>query len=98
MNSQDHISISAESRNRVLHGEPIFDEVQELVIISKQKYLALEKAKRNAEYLQKLDKSYSEIKDGKSITFSIDELEAMESENWSPTQKISRFRERMDHE
>ena len=38
----------------------------------------IEKAKQNAEYLTKLERSRRQIKEGKTITFTIEELEAFE--------------------
>ena len=55
------INISIESRTRILKGEPMLDNTQELVIISKRDYLEMEKAKNNAEYLAKLDKSRAQF-------------------------------------
>ncbi len=48
-------------------------------------------AKRNAEYLAKLDKSRKELEQGKTISFSMDELKEMERDDWKLTQKIIDF-------
>lgn len=92
------INISVESKKRILQGEPMFDNTQELVIISKQAYLEMEKAKNNAEYLAKLDKSFAQFKRGETITFSMEELEEMMAEDWKPTQKVLNFIERTRNE
>ncbi len=92
------INISIESRTRILKGEPMLDNTQELVIISKRDYLEMEKAKNNAEYLAKLDKSRAQFERGETISFTMDELEAMEAEDWKPTQKVLDFLERTRHE
>lgn len=42
-------------------------------------YNALQKAKRNAEYLAMLDKSNEELKAGKIVVKTMEELEAMEN-------------------
>lgn len=92
------INISIESRTRILKGEPMLDNTQELVIISKRDYLEMEKAKNNAEYLAKLEKSRAQFERGETISFTMDELEAMEAEDWKPTQKVLDFLERKRHE
>ena len=51
-----------------------------VVIMSLEQYNNLMKAVHNAEYLDKIDKSIEQIKRGKIITKSIEELEAMEGE------------------
>lgn len=51
-----------------------------VVIISLDEWNALQKAARNAEYLGKLDRAIADIKAGRVVTKTIDELEAMENE------------------
>lgn len=51
-----------------------------VVIISLDEWNALQKALRNAEYLSKLNRSVTDVKAGRIITKSIEELEAMEDE------------------
>ena len=46
------------------------------------------KAKRNAEYLAMLDKSFQQLEEGETISFSMEELRAMESDDWKPTPKV----------
>ena len=41
---------------------------------------SLQRALRNAEYLGKLNRSISDVKDGRVVTKTIEELEAMENE------------------
>lgn len=48
-----------------------------VVLISLEQYNYVMKALRNAEYLEKIDKSMQQIKDGKIVTKTIEELEAM---------------------
>lgn len=50
-----------------------------VVIISEREYNELMKAKRNAEYLAMLDKSDEELKAGKVVIKTMEELEAMEN-------------------
>ena len=51
-----------------------------VVLISLEQYNSVMKALRNAEYLEKIDKSMQQIKDGKIVTKTIEELEAMTNE------------------
>ena len=51
-----------------------------VVIISLEEWNALQKAARNAEYLNKLTRSAEDVRMGRVITKSIEELEAMENE------------------
>ena len=58
------INISEEYRKIALQGEPIFDNSQDIVIISMQNYKTYEelaKAKHNAEYLEMLDRGAVQI-------------------------------------
>jgi len=50
---------------------------QNLIVLSEKEYNELEKAKRNAEYLEKLDKSMQQIADGKFVIKTMEELEEM---------------------
>jgi antitoxin YefM len=50
---------------------------QNLIVLSEKEYNELEKAKRNAEYLEKLDKSMQQIADGKLVIKTMEELEEM---------------------
>lgn len=51
-----------------------------VVMISMEEYNAMLKAKNNAEYLYLLDKSIDQMNNGKVISKTIEELEAMENE------------------
>ena len=48
-----------------------------VVLLSLEKYNALLKAARNAEYLDMIDRSMEQIAQGKTVVKTIDELEAM---------------------
>ena len=49
-----------------------------VVLISLEQYNELIKLSRNVEYLNKIDKSMKQVEEGKVITKTIEELEAME--------------------
>ena len=51
-----------------------------VVIISLDEWNALQKAARNAEYLNKLDRSIADIQAGRGVVKTMDELEAMADE------------------
>ena len=62
-------------------GEPVIvsrKENKNVVIISEAEYNELAKAKKNAEYLAKLNKADEQIRTGKVVTKTMDELLAME--------------------
>lgn len=63
------------------NGEPVIvsrKENKNVVIISEAEYNELEKFKRNAEYLAKLNRADEQIRNGQIVTKSMDELLAME--------------------
>lgn len=64
---------------------------ENIYMISETEYKALQKAKRNVEYLSKIDKSVENHEKGDTISFSMEELKAMESEDWKPTERILEF-------
>jgi len=51
---------------------------ENLVVISEKEYNELEKTRRNSEYLTMIDKSVNEIETGKVISFTMNEIDAME--------------------
>ena len=51
-----------------------------VVIISLDEWNALQKAARNADYMGKIDRAADDLRDGRGITKTIEELEAMENE------------------
>ncbi len=64
------------------NGEPVIvsrKQNRNVVIISEAEYNELEKAKKNAEYLSKLNRADEQIKNGQVITKTMDELLAMEN-------------------
>ena len=59
-------------------GEPVIvsrKENKNVVIISEAEYNSLQKAKKNAEYLEHLDRSFEQLNHGDVIVKSMDELE-----------------------
>ena len=82
-------------------GEPIIvsrKDNKNVVVISEKEYNDLQKAKRNAEYLAKIDKSMEQLMQDKTISFSIEELKEMEADDWKPTAKVLEFMEKMKDE
>ena len=55
-------------------------ENKNVVVISEQEYNELQRAQRNAEFLAKLDRSFSQLKKGEVIMKSMEELEHMADE------------------
>lgn len=51
---------------------------QNLIVISETEYRELEKLRRNAEYLAKLERSIQQFKEGKVVAKTMDELLNME--------------------
>ena len=87
--------------NKVISGETLVvsrPKNENVVIVSEKEYNEMAKAKRNAEYLAKLDKSFQQLEEGKTISFSMEELHAMESDNWKPTQKVLNWQKRIEQE
>ena len=65
------------------NGEPVIvprKENKNVVIVSEKDYKELEKARKNAEYLKMLDKSDEELRQGKVVVKTMEELEAMAAE------------------
>lgn len=62
--------------------------------MTESEYTEIIKKKNNAEYLAKLNESYEQLKTGKTISFSFEELKEMESDDWQPTDKILDFMEK----
>ena len=69
--------------NKVISGETLIvsrPKNENVVIVSEKEYNEMAKARRNAEYLAMLDRSYKQLENGESISFSMEELRAMENE------------------
>lgn len=64
-------------------GEPIIvsrKQNKNVVVISESEYNDLQKARRNAEYLAKLDRSFAQLENGEVVVKSMAELERMADE------------------
>lgn len=80
--------------DKVFAGETVIvsrPKNENIVMLSEAEYNEIMKAKRNAEYLEKLDRSIRQLQNGETISFSMEELKAMESDDWKPTKKIKDF-------
>ena len=65
------------------NGEPVIvprKENKNVVIISENDYKELEKARNNAAYLARLDLADEQIRQGKVVVKTMEELEAMAAE------------------
>lgn len=83
------------------NGEPVViarPKNENVVMVSEKDYNELMKARQNAEYMERLERSYEQLKKNQTITFSFDEMRDMESDDWKPTQKMKEFMERMKDE
>lgn len=91
MNASVPLNVGQECLARILRGEPLFDKKQGIVAVSERDYEEMAKARRNAEYLRRLDESLAQLERGETISFSMEELRAMEADDWAPTQKVLEF-------
>lgn len=69
-------------QNKINCGETVIvlsPENKNIIMLSEKEYNEMAKAKRNAEYLDMLDKSDKELNSGKIIVKTMEELEAMEN-------------------
>ena len=82
-------------------GEPVViarPKNENVVMVSEKDYNELMKSRQNAEYMANLDRSYEQLSKNQTISFSLEELQEMESDSWKPTQKIKDFMEQMENE
>ena len=66
----------------VVNGEQVLisrPKNENLVVITQKEYNALDKMRRNAEYLAKLDRGTDAIKNNELINVSFEDLKAMEN-------------------
>ena len=66
--------------NKVIGGETLIvsrPKNENVEIVSEKEYNEMAKAKRNEEYLKKLDHSFAQLEQGEVIHKSLDELRAM---------------------
>jgi len=73
-NDFGRISEIINSGERVLIAQP---QNRNLVVLSERDYNELEKAKRNAEYLEKIDGSLRQIEEGRVVVKTMEELDGM---------------------
>jgi len=57
----------------------VIDRNQKSAVLSAREREELEKAKRNAEYLEKIDRSFRQLEEGRVVVKTMEELEADES-------------------
>lgn len=84
-------------RDKVRMGETVVitcSEDEKIYMINETEYNEFIKAKQNAEYLAMLDRSIEQFKNGETITFTLEELQEMEAEDWEPTEKVLEFERR----
>ena len=74
-NDFKRVSDLINSGEKVLIARP---RNENLIVLSEREYNELDKARRNAEYLAKIEKSRQELADGKTYTFTMEDLFAME--------------------
>ena len=82
--------------DKVFGGETLIvsrPKNENVVMMSEKEYNEIMKAARNAEYLAKLDRSQEQLQRGETISLSMDELRAMEKEDWKPTETVRKFME-----
>ena len=87
--------------NQVINGETLIvsrPKNENVVIVSEKEYNEMQRIKANAEYLSKLDKSREQLEQGKTISFTMEELRDMEADDWKPTQKVIDFMGKMNNE
>ncbi len=80
--------------DNAFNGEPVIvsrKNNKNVVIVSEREYNELMKAKRNAEYLAKIDESMENHRKGDTISFTLEELREMEAEDWKPSERILEF-------
>ena len=66
--------------DRVVNGETIIvsrPNNENIVLISEDEYNAMQKAVKNAAYMNKVEQGFQDIADGKGKSFTLKELDAM---------------------
>ena len=79
----------------VISGEKVLisrPHNQNLVVLSEKEYNELEKARRNAEYLDKIEKSRKNLENNETFTFAVDELFLMEDMSTAEMQNFAQKR------
>ena len=94
VDEKDILENFADIQNKINDGETVIvsgQKKENLIIISERNYNEMLKTKRNAEYLSKIDESIDNHENGDTISFTMEELRAMEAEDWKPTKKVLEF-------
>jgi antitoxin YefM len=73
-NDFKRVSELVNSGEKVLIARP---HNENIVVLSEKEYNELEKARRNSEYLEKIDKSIRQLAEGRVVVKTMEELEAM---------------------
>jgi hypothetical protein len=76
MDATFHVKATEIGREFIQTLENTYQD-RELVILTGDDYKELEKARRNAEYLKRIDKAIRDIDEGKGIAVTMEQLEAM---------------------
>lgn len=85
--------------DNAFNGEPVIvsrKNNRNVVIVSEREYNDLMKAKRNAEYMAKIEESVENHKKGDTVSFTMEELREMEAEDWKPAKKVLDFERKHD--
>jgi len=77
-NDFKRVSEIIKNGEKVLISRPHNDN---LVVLSENEYNKLEKAWRNAEFINKIEMGVKELEQGTGITLKIEDLEAMETQS-----------------
>lgn len=83
VNSMDVRNNFKDFCDRVFQGETVIvsrRKNENVVMISEAQYNDFLKAKRNSEYLEKLDRSFKQLERGDVVVKTLDELESMADE------------------
>ena len=83
VNSMDVRNNFKDFCDRVFQGETVIvsrRKNENVVMISEAQYNDFLKAKRNSEYLEKLDRSFKQLESGDVVVKTLDELECMADE------------------
>ena len=64
---------------------------ENICMMKESEYNEIMKVKRNAEYMAKINESVKNHENGDTISFTLEELRAMEADDWVPTEKILEF-------
>jgi len=75
-NDFKRVSDYVQSGEKVLIARP---RNENLVVISEKEYNELEKARRNIEYLDKLDRAIQNVAEGKTVSFTMEEFESLDT-------------------